>query len=134
MDLARSPKASAGQDGVLVVEDDAMSRQLLVRLLQMLGYQAQEAGDGAEALDLARSRRPRLVLMDLSMPGMDGLEAIRRFHDDPLLQGVPIIALTGHVGSATRDAVCRHGAAGMLEKPIDLPALERFLDTYLPKP
>jgi CheY-like chemotaxis protein len=125
---------SAGQvPSVLVVEDDEMSRHAMVRLLQMLGYRAEQADDGRRALEMARASHPRLVLMDLSMPGMDGLEAIRLFRDDPSLQEVPIVALTGNVSPAAREAVAKTGAAGFLEKPVDLTELETFLGRFIPK-
>lgn len=128
------PCAAPGSSGgVLVVEDDPCSRDVMVRLLKMLGYSARPAGDGFAALEEARHSRPDLVLMDLSLPGIDGLETIRRFRTDPALAAVPIIALTGNVSETAREAVCEQGAAGFLEKPVDLPALQGFLDRYVSK-
>jgi CheY-like chemotaxis protein len=86
---APSCAAPCSSGGVLVVEDDPCSRDVMVRLLKMLGYSARPAGDGFAALEEARQSRPGLVLMDLSLPGIDGLETIRRFRTDPALAAVP---------------------------------------------
>jgi signal transduction histidine kinase/CheY-like chemotaxis protein len=118
----RRPRGS-----ILLADDEIAGRQGLSRLLRALGYDVEEAGNGHDALRKLRVRRPDVVLMDLNMPVMDGVEAIRRARGEPELAGLRIIALTGDVTRAARDAARDAGADGFLEKPIELSALRRAL-------
>ena len=113
----------AGYDGprcrILVVDDVPVNRQMLSALLQPLGFDVDEAGDGQEALDQWRTQHPDLILMDLVMPVMDGFEAIRRIRaSETEGQHLPILALSANVGEADRAAAREAGADDFLAKPV----------------
>ena len=102
---------------VLVVEDDPANRVLAKRILEAHGYRHAAAGDGQDALARAAARRPDLILLDLSMPGLDGWEVARRVRRDPGLAGVRILALTAHAMRGDRERALAAGCDGYLAKP-----------------
>jgi len=115
---------------ILIVEDIEMNRDLLAQLLEDR-YRLVFAGDGIGALERAATEKPDLVLMDLSLPRMDGWEATRRLKTDPRLARIPVIALTAH---AMADDEARARAAGcddFLTKPVEEDALFGKLANYL---
>lgn len=113
-------------EGKVLVADDVEVNQLLMQgMLEQLGCETILASDGQEALDLARMHRPRLVLMDLRMPRMDGFEATRRMKSDPLLAPIPVVALTASVDPFDLPAIQEAGFHAALEKPI---AMDLLLD------
>jgi CheY-like chemotaxis protein len=105
---------------VLVAEDHEDSRDALCTLLQALGYRVLVARNGSEAIEVARANRPDLILMDMMMPLMDGLQATREIRAAETLQGVPVIALTAMEGA--RDRVLAAGCDDLVTKPIDVRA------------
>ena len=109
---------------ILVAEDNPDSRDALRALLEAYGFQVVEAINGEEAVKQALLRRPDLILMDIMMPLMDGLEATRRLRGDPQMREVPIVALTAMAGS--RELAMSAGCTDYLTKPIDIPV---FLKT-----
>jgi two-component system, cell cycle response regulator DivK len=115
---------------ILIVEDAALNRDLLVQLLED-DYRLLIAEDGLQALERAADGRPDLVLMDLSLPRMDGWEATRRLKHDPALASVPVIAVSAHAmrGDAERARAC--GCDGFLTKPIDEELLYQTLARHL---
>jgi CheY-like chemotaxis protein len=119
-------RAAAGQPEplrILLVEDSPLSRYAFGRLLRLYGFDVCEATDGREALDLVSNFHPRLVLTDLMMPVMDGLELIRRLRADPETAGLAVVAITAD-GTAEADRLARAaGALDVITKPIDLPGL-----------
>jgi CheY-like chemotaxis protein len=106
---------------VLVVEDDLDSREVMRMVLEASGYQVLEAGDGAEALVVARAHRPRLILLDLMMPGMDGFQFRESQLRDPAIAAIPVVIVSG--GGAVPEKAAELGAAGYLIKPTDLQRL-----------
>lgn len=112
---------------VLLVEDAPFLRYAFGRLLRMHGFDVREANDGREALDCLAGFRPQLVLTDLMMPVMDGVELIRRLHDSPETAGVPIVAITADATEQANQQARQAGAIDVITKPIDLPALLRRL-------
>lgn len=102
---------------VLLVEDDAANRGLASRILTTCGYPHEIAVDGQDALDKAAERRPDLILMDLSMPGMDGWEATRRLRSDPANASIRILALTAHAMRGDREKALEVGCDDVLTKP-----------------
>jgi signal transduction histidine kinase/DNA-binding NarL/FixJ family response regulator len=116
---------------ILIADDTDSSRTLLRTALEAQGFRVREAVNGAEAIDLMRDLRPDLVLMDLRMPVMDGLEAIRHIHADAGLRTVPVIALSANP-SPEKDALAREaGADRMLPKPVELAALNAMIAELL---
>ncbi|MEK8031187.1 ATP-binding protein [Ideonella sp. DXS29W] len=119
---------------VLVVEDNAVNQEVIQALLARHGLQADLAGDGAIAVALAQQQAYPLVLMDMHMPLMDGLEATRRIRRLPLHQRTPIIAMTANVYEDDRQRCLDAGMDAHLAKPIDPQALERLLRQWLGDP
>lgn len=105
---------------LLLVEDVEDNRDLARLLLEGAGYEVLEAVNGAEAVEMARQHRPDLILMDLSLPGMDGWEATRAIQSDAALAGIPIVAVTAHAMAGDRERVIAAGFEGYISKPIEV--------------
>jgi two-component system cell cycle response regulator DivK len=108
---------------ILLVEDNPENRDMLSRRLIRRGYQMSFAMDGAEAVRLTQEEQPELVLMDLSLPVMDGWEATRRLKSDATTQSIPIIALTAHAMVGDRERAIEAGANDYDTKPVDIERL-----------
>jgi CheY-like chemotaxis protein len=108
---------------ILLVEDAPFLRYAFGRLLRMHGFEVKEANDGREALACVPKFRPQLVVTDLIMPGMDGIELIRRLRADPETASLPVVAITGDASDQTADRARAAGAADFLSKPVELPVL-----------
>jgi CheY-like chemotaxis protein len=113
---------------ILLVEDNPENRDMLGRRLTRRNHQVSFAVDGAEALDCVAAQRPDIVLMDLSLPVIDGWEAIRRIKADPATRGIPIIALTAHAMAGDRERAMAAGADDYDTKPIELERLLAKID------
>ena len=125
------------QDGgapiVMVVEDFEDNRFMMRRLLEMSGYRVLEAVNGEEAVELARRERPHLILMDLSLPQLDGLAATRRIRQYAELRDVPIVAVSAHDTADFHADALAAGCNDYVTKPIDFDQLEALLVKLLPK-
>ncbi len=108
---------------VLLVEDNEMNRDMLSRRLERKGFDVVYAQDGNIAVDLASSEQPALILMDMSLPVMDGWEATRRIKADPGTKNIPIIALTAHAMAGDREKAMKAGCEDYDTKPVDFPRL-----------
>jgi CheY-like chemotaxis protein len=108
---------------ILLVEDNEMNRDMLSRRLERKGFEVILAVDGGAGVAMAGSEAPDLVLMDMSLPVMDGWEATRRLKADPATRHVPVIALTAHAMSSDREKALEAGCDDYETKPIDLPRL-----------
>ncbi len=121
---------------ILVVEDNAQNRELVTDLLTFAGMRVLLAEDAETALELAASEAVDLVLMDVSLPRMDGLEAARRLKSNPATARLPVIALTAHAMKGDRERILAAGCDGYLTKPIDTrgfaDAVARFLPAAAP--
>jgi len=104
---------------VLVIEDNETNMELATVLLRMAGYEVLQAWTAEEGIQLARAEMPRLILMDISLPGMDGLSATRILKDDPLTRLIPVVALTAHAMKGDEVKAFQAGCCGYLTKPID---------------
>lgn len=109
---------------ILLVEDNDMNRDMLSRRLTRHGYQVVSAIDGASALSLASREAPDVVLMDMSLPVMDGWETTRRLKADAATADIPIIALTAHAMDADRERALAAGCDDFDTKPVDLERLK----------
>ncbi len=116
---------------ILLVEDNDLNRDMLARRLERRGYQVVMAIDGKVAIDMARLEMPDLILMDLSLPEVDGWEATRRIKTDEATCKIPIIALTAHAMSGDRDKAIEAGAEDYDTKPIDFPRLLGKMEALL---
>jgi CheY-like chemotaxis protein len=116
-----SVESSAPPNGkkILLVEDNEDNRIIYSTVLRHLGYTVIEAEDGVRALELARSERPDLILMDISIPQLDGWEATRILREDPTMAATPIIALTAHALPDDRERAAQLGFSGYLAKPVE---------------
>jgi CheY-like chemotaxis protein len=123
----------SSQPTILVVEDFEDNRFMMRRLLEMSGYRVLEAINGEEAVQLARKERPHLILMDLSLPQLDGLAATRRIRQHPELRNVPIVAVSAHDTADFHADALAAGCNDYVTKPIDFDQLEALLDRLLPK-
>jgi two-component system, cell cycle response regulator DivK len=108
---------------ILLVEDNEMNRDMLSRRLVRQGYDVILALDGEAGVALAATVRPDLILMDMSLPGIDGWEATRRIRGEPQLRHIPIIALTAHAMTGDREAAAAAGCDDYDTKPVELPRL-----------
>lgn len=106
-----------GRDCVLVVEDDEHLRDVFVRWLDRAGYETVGAADGLSAIDIARTRRPRVIVMDLTLPVLDGWEAARILKSDATTRDIPVVAVTGQTHKARREDAVSAGCELVLEKP-----------------
>jgi len=117
---------------VLVVEDYDDTREFMKFLLQDYGFDVSEAANGYEAVEAVKHQVPDLILMDISMPGMDGLTAARKIREQKGSRKTPIIAITAY-GEAARRKALEAGCDVSLSKPIDFEDLEPVLSRYLSK-
>ncbi|HEY6186772.1 MAG TPA: response regulator [Pyrinomonadaceae bacterium] len=118
---------------VMVVEDFEDNRFMMRRLLEMSGYHVLEAVNGQEAVEIARRERPNLILMDLSLPLLDGLAATRRIRQEESLRDVPIVAVSAHDTADFHADALAAGCNDYVTKPIDFDQLEALLEKLLPK-
>jgi two-component system, cell cycle response regulator DivK len=111
---------------VLIVEDNEKNMKLARDVLQAKGYQTLEAETGEEGVRLAKERKPDLVLMDIQLPGINGIEAFRQIRADPKTARIPVVALTASVTPTDRSQITAAGFDAFVGKPI---SLKEFLDT-----
>jgi len=116
---------------ILIVDDNPANLKLARVLLAGEGYQVRTASDADEALSVLREFRPRLILMDLQMPGMDGLELTRRLKKDPELASVTILALTAYAMKGDEERARAAGCDGYVAKPIDTRTIASVIEGYL---
>ena len=116
---------------ILVCEDNLLNLRLVSDLLQAEGYQVLEATRAQQALALARESQPGLILMDVQLPGMDGLEATHRLKSDPTTAHIPVIALTAHAMQGDRERALAAGCDGYIAKPIDVASFPAQVRHYL---
>jgi two-component system, cell cycle response regulator DivK len=105
---------------ILLVEDNEMNQDMLSRRLQRKGYEVMIADDGAKGVEMAQSWQPDLILMDMSLPVLDGWEATRRIKASPDTQTIPVIALTAHAMSGDREKAMEAGCDDYDTKPVEL--------------
>lgn len=116
---------------ILIVEDNEMNRDMLARRLERKGYDVSIAVDGEEGLRTARSEIPDLILMDMSLPAVDGWEATRRLKADAGTRQIPVIALTAHAMAGDREKALAAGCDDYDTKPIELPRLLEKIEALL---
>ncbi len=116
---------------LLLVEDNEMNRDMLSRRLQKKGFDVIIAIDGEDGVAKARTEAPALILMDMSLPGIDGWEATRRLKADPATQGIPVVALTAHALTSDRDSALAAGCDDFDTKPVEMPRLLAKIEALL---
>lgn len=118
---------------ILVVEDNERNRKLVRTILEFRGYEVVECEDGEPSLELARAHRPVLVLMDIQLPKMNGIEALARLRADPETSAIPVLAVTASVTPGERERVMSAGFGGYIAKPIDVASFGAMVDKMLGK-
>ena len=103
---------------VLIIEDNDKNLELVRDILQAKGYDTLEAGTAENGLKIARAHAPDLILMDIQLPGMNGIEGLRSLRAEPVTAGIPVVAITASVMLADREQIMRAGFDGFIEKPI----------------
>ena len=107
---------------ILVVEDDELSRKVLRDVLRAQGYQIVATDRAEEGIEIARGQQPRLVLMDIQLPGMDGITAMKQLKSDPATQHIPVIAVTASAAPRERARIVAEGFDGYQHKPLSVKA------------
>jgi two-component system, cell cycle response regulator DivK len=125
--------SDTGRARVLIVEDNIDNYELVRFLLERAGYDSLWAHSGREGIDMVKSGRPDLILMDLSLPEMDGWTATERLKADEETRSIPIIALTAHTLPGDRKRALEVGCDGFLSKPIDLALFNSVIEEALAK-
>ena len=116
---------------ILLVEDNEMNRDMLSRRLIRRGYDVILAEDGQEGIDAAATQAPDIILMDMSLPVLDGWEATRRLKDAPATAWIPVVALTAHALTDDREKATRAGCDAYETKPVELPRLLETIERLL---
>ncbi len=118
---------------VLLVEDNEVNQLLTASVLEREGFAVDIAANATQALEQLRARTPDLILMDVQLPGMDGLSLTRRLKTDPATAPITIVALTAHAMTGDREQTLAAGCAGYLSKPIDTRTFGRQVREFLPR-
>ena len=108
------------EEKILVIEDNHMNLALTKDILELQGYSVIDAITAEEGIEMAKSEMPQIILMDISLPGIDGLEATRVLRQDPDLGGIPIVALTAHAMKGDEKNALEAGCNGYITKPINV--------------
>jgi CheY-like chemotaxis protein len=116
---------------ILLVEDNEMNRDMLSRRLARRGHQVSMAAGGLEGIAMARAQRPEIILMDMSLPELDGWEATRRLKADPATRGIPVIALTAHAMTSDRERAMEAGCDAFQTKPIEFAELLERIEKFV---
>ena len=126
------PEGTFGGVTVLVVDDNEVAQRLCKRVLEKAGYAVLIAGDGLQAVDMALAQHPSMILMDVAMPGIDGLEAMRRIKSE--MPGTPVVIASAHSMSSDRERFLAAGADNVLSKPFRLADLISIVQSLASAP
>src|SRR5262249_40455623 len=121
-------------DLILIVEDNPRNAKLIRELLRLKGYATVEADSGEAGIEVARERRPALILMDVQLGGMDGVQALRMLRADDRTRNIPVVALTAFAMKGDRERLLAEGFDGYMQKPIEIKDLPRLVQSYLGRP
>ena len=119
---------------ILIIEDNEKNRRLVRDVLQFKGYQTIESETGEEGVELARSRQPALVLMDIQLPGIDGITALKRLRDDPATRGIRVMAVTASAMTQDRQTILAAGFDAYQSKPINVKGFLEAVQELLARP
>jgi two-component system cell cycle response regulator DivK len=118
---------------ILYVEDNFENKLFVRRVIESMGHEMMEAETGPDSLLMAAERKPDLILMDVNIPGMDGLETTTRFKQDPGLADIPVIALTANAMKGDKERCLAAGCDGYMQKPVGVSDLRREVMRYAEK-
>ena len=120
-----------GRDKILVIEDNALNLKLVRSLLMLEDYEVVEADNAEAGIQLAKEEHPDLILMDIQLPGMDGLSATRQLKADPDVTGIPVVALTAYAMLGDEQKALEAGCVGYISKPLDTKEFPGLIASYL---
>ena len=115
---------------ILYVEDNFENKLFVRRVIESMGHEMMEAETGLESLQVAAERKPDLILMDVNIPGMDGLETTTRFKQDPKLADIPVVALTANAMRGDKERCLAAGCNGYMQKPVGVSDLRKQIEHY----
>lgn len=118
---------------ILIIDDNPVNRELASDLLKLHGFQMLQAKDAETGIELAKAKMPDLILMDIQLPGMDGLEATRRLKEDATTMNVPIVAITAYAMKGDEEKALKAGCIGYIPKPIDTRKFPETIKNFLRK-
>jgi CheY-like chemotaxis protein len=118
-------------EAILIVDDNPTNMKLVRVLLASEGYDVRAAADAEEALNVLKEFQPRMILMDIQLPGIDGLELTRRLKSDPATRDITIVGLTAYAMKGDRERILDAGCDGYIQKPIDTRTLPQLVAEYL---
>ncbi len=116
---------------ILLVEDNEWDRRLAKYLLLLRQYQVYEAATAQEAFEILKTHRPDLIIMDILLPDMDGLEATKKIKENPATRDIPVVAVTAYFTKAEREKVLAAGCIDLITKPIDKETFVNQITSYL---
>jgi two-component system cell cycle response regulator DivK len=119
---------------ILIIEDNEKNRRLVRDVLQFKGYETIESETGEEGVELARSRQPALVLMDIQLPGIDGITALKRLREDPATRGIRVMAVTASAMTQDRQTILASGFDAYQSKPINVKSFLEAVQELLARP
>ena len=119
---------------ILIIEDNEKNRRLVRDVLQFKGYETIESETGEEGVELARSRQPALVLMDIQLPGIDGITALKRLREDPATRGMRVMAVTASAMTQDRQTILAAGFDAYQSKPINVKGFLEAVQELLARP
>ena len=125
--------ATDAQKSILVVEDNELNMRLFCDLLDAFGYKTYQSRDGVDTLDIAREKKPDLIVMDIQLPEVSGLDITRWIKDDKELAGIPVLAVTAFAMRADEERVREAGCEGYMSKPIQIASFQRAVDDLVSK-
>ncbi|HWP47076.1 MAG TPA: response regulator [Candidatus Limnocylindrales bacterium] len=116
---------------VLIIEDNPINMELVTDILTVAGYGVLQAEDAEIGIALAKTEKPALILIDISLPGMDGLAATRILKQDPTTRNIPVVALTAHAMKGDREKILAAGCTGYISKPINTRTLPKMIADFI---
>ena len=125
--ISNRPKAHS----ILIVDDYEDSRHMMKKLLEMIGYSVLEADNGLDAVRITQQKRPSVVIMDLGLPLLSGMDAARMIHETPETSEIPIIVLSAYDAASSQDDAVASGCSAYLTKPVDYATLEKTIRVLL---
>jgi len=124
--------SNAAGKSVLVVEDNDLNMKLFCDLLDSFGYETHQCRDGARAVEIARAQAPDLIIMDIQLPEVSGLDITRWLKDDDTLRDIPVLAVTAFAMRTDEELVREAGCEGYLSKPIQISSFQRAVEELMP--
>lgn len=118
---------------ILIADDNEMNRSLMFALLQRSGHEVLEAADGAHAVRLAKEHIPDLIIMDIQMPVLDGVTALRMLRADESAKKIPVIAVTSYAMKGDKERFLNAGFDSYISKPININEVAKFIEQYIKK-